>query len=75
MPDVSIVCPKCDAAMKEGYILDEGAVTKWVDGPPEYGLLGGLKVFGHEMHKVKAYRCVKCNYLELYAPFPRISEP
>jgi predicted nucleic-acid-binding Zn-ribbon protein len=75
MPDVSIICPKCDAAMREGFMLDDLSVGKWVDGPPEYGFLGVLKISGRDMHKMTAYRCPRCGYIELYAPFPNISEP
>jgi predicted nucleic-acid-binding Zn-ribbon protein len=79
MPDVFIVCPKCDATMERGFILDVTdagkRVSEWVNGAPEYGFFGGLKIEDREQHEVTAYRCVRCGYIEFYAPFPNISGP
>jgi Domain of unknown function (DUF6487) len=70
MPDESFDCPRCDAPMKEGFILDlwesgSKKIIEWVEGPPEYGVLGGLKT--KKKYQVTTYRCANCGYLESYA--------
>jgi hypothetical protein len=78
LPKESIVCPKCNAAMQEGYIADQGEsrqlkVSEWVEGAPEYGgfwesgFWENLKTKNHKVYQVTTYRCSGCGYLESYA--------
>ena len=64
------VCPKCQAKMEEGLILDEGytgrVVTKWVEGIAQMGFFG-LKLKGKRQFAITTYRCTACGYLESYA--------
>ncbi len=64
-------CPKCSAAMEEGFIADHMDSTKmqseWVTGAPEPSFWTGLKIKGKRRYRVVAYRCTGCGYLESYA--------
>jgi hypothetical protein len=40
---------------------------KWVEGPPEKGLLRNLKTKGKRQFDISAARCTRCGYLDLYA--------
>ncbi len=64
-------CPKCEAEMERGYLLDEGnsgrhRPARWEAGLPTTRMnwFGGLNKAGKT---ITAYRCTKCGYLELYA--------
>jgi predicted nucleic-acid-binding Zn-ribbon protein len=66
-------CPKCQAEMVQGFILDysEGAsksVSSWVEGQPKKSFWSGLKntPVGGGM-PIGAFRCKRCGYLEFYA--------
>jgi len=67
----SIKCPKCKAAMEEGFILDLGhntkTVSQWVEGEPERSFWTGIKTKDREKFRVTTYRCAGCGYLESYA--------
>jgi hypothetical protein len=67
----SIRCPKCDAEMKEGFILDAAhagkLVSRWVSGRPEESLWGGTAIKGREQYFIQSFRCGACGYLESYA--------
>jgi len=71
LTDKSIKCPKCKAAMEEGFILDREhggvAVSQWVEGEPERSFWTGIKTRGREKFQVTTYRCSGCGYLESYA--------
>ena len=66
-------CPKCGGRMGPGYLLEftddnSRRATDWVEGEPEKGFLGTLKIKGHKRLPVVTYRCDRCAYLESYAP-------
>jgi len=66
-------CPRCDGKMWEGFLLDRGdhdyqRVAEWIEGTPEDSFWSGTKIKGRARHRVQAYRCEKCGYLESYAP-------
>lgn len=65
-------CPKCGAAMEEGFVVDEThhgvRQSSWVEGEPVPSFWRGLKLSGHSRLKVTTFRCPKCAYLESYAP-------
>ena len=71
MTDHEIVCPKCGAAMREGFVPDHAqggyVQTTWYEGPVEKSFWAGLKVSGKSHFQVRSYRCSKCGYLESYA--------
>jgi len=72
MTNRSIVCPKCNAAMEEGFIPDltqynAKTVSQWVEGAPERSIWTGIKTKGREKFQVTTYRCAGCGYLESYA--------
>lgn len=64
-------CPKCQGSMESGFIPDfnYGSVLelKWVEGPPEKGLLRNLKTKGKRQFAISTDRCTRCGYLDLYA--------
>ncbi|MBS1790809.1 MAG: hypothetical protein JST85_24040 [Acidobacteria bacterium] len=67
-------CPKCKAAMEEGFLIDRGDsnssnVPTWVGGLPDKRWWG-LKTSDKEKLQVITFRCIRCGYLESYAPIP-----
>ena len=66
------ICPKCGSSMDEGYLLDQGhsglAQLSWVEGAPERSFWTGLRVKDRARLRVRTFRCVRCAYLESYAP-------
>jgi len=67
-------CTKCGSAMEEGYMIDKSQAAvrpaRWVEGPPEPALMGGLRTSGKACFLAVTFRCVKCGYLESYATEP-----
>ena len=66
-------CGKCGGRMEPGFLLElkdgnQKAVTEWVEGEPEKGWFGFVKVRGKRRLKVQTQRCTRCFYLESYAP-------
>ncbi len=67
-------CPKCRSQMEEGFIADHAhgnatTISQWIEGPPD-DRWWGLKTGDKEKLKVVTFRCVRCGYLESYAPVP-----
>jgi len=65
-----MTCPKCGSPMTTGYLLDQGEAPKttdWIEGAPEKGFLGYLKLKNRRRFLVVADRCERCGFLELYA--------
>jgi hypothetical protein len=65
-------CPKCQRAMEQGFIPDaayDGAILvgSWLEGVPEKGWTGSVKMKGKRKLDITANRCTSCGYLELYA--------
>jgi hypothetical protein len=71
MTNESIVCPKCNAAMEAGFILEEAegmGADLWVEGAPEPSHWSGIKNWSaRKKFQVTTYRCSGCGYLESYA--------
>ena len=68
-------CSKCGAEMVDGYLVDRGdnhsaRLPGWIEGEPEKGWLGGLKVWRKKRLEVVTRRCRKCGFLESFAPEP-----
>lgn len=63
-------CPKCQAAMAEGFIpVDKHGMPTapiWVAGGPKKGWWGGVKTPKPHI-PITTYRCAKCGFLEQYA--------
>lgn len=68
-------CPKCNALMEEGFLLDSNhnaaRVGQWAEGAPSYWILRLLRMRGRRRLDIEAARCPKCGRLELWAPAPR----
>ena len=70
----TLICPKCDQEMEDGFLMDlghgdMGHVGSWVKGKPEYGWFY-MKLFAKDRRAIKSYRCINCGYLENYAVEP-----
>jgi len=67
-------CLRCSDKMEIGFTLeiDGGAKrwrTKWVAGQPNLDIwLGDIKTQNVRAFRIWTYRCVRCGYLESYAP-------
>lgn len=65
-------CPKCRAAMEEGFLLDRthgvnyGQGT-WIAGLPQRSFWVGLIIRKRPQISVVTYRCSRCGFLESYA--------
>ena len=67
-----ISCPKCDADMEQGFILDNTyggrLVSQWVPGPPRKSFWVMTKVPDERaLLPIGAFRCSSCGYLESHA--------
>lgn len=64
-------CPKCQGTMAEGFVAAEKSgfpvVSSWVQGPPEKGWWGNVKMRGKPI-TIATWRCQRCGYLENFAP-------
>lgn len=81
-PRPSTQCPKCSAPMELGILVDGAGRTKsvvggsgpervqeWVRGTPSRSFFSeSFKADGRDRLQVATLRCVRCGYLELYAP-------
>jgi predicted Zn-ribbon and HTH transcriptional regulator len=65
-------CMKCETQMEEGFVLDNAHAARlqseWVQGAPEEGWFGNVKLKGRLQLSIATFRCPKCGYLESYAP-------
>lgn len=66
-------CSSCGHEELTPGFLEEGGSPgygRWVPGELETNLFGNAKVVGKERWTVHAYRCTRCNHLELFATNP-----
>lgn len=65
-------CPKCQAAMTEGVVLDhtygKRVVSSWLEGIPKRNIWVGVQLQGKAPIEIVTWRCSKCGFLESYAP-------
>jgi hypothetical protein len=58
--------------MEAGFLVDHtygtAAASEWVEGPVEASFWTGVKLKGRERRRVNTWRCLRCGYLESYAP-------
>ncbi|MDT5269186.1 MAG: hypothetical protein QOH49_1372 [Acidobacteriota bacterium] len=68
MSDETMSCIRCGGAMEEGILMGmHAAQLKWVQGVPETGMFGRVKVYEKQIFSVATFRCVKCGQLESFA--------
>ena len=65
-------CPKCNAVMVQGFIVEFHAggkrlVSTWVEGAPEKAFWRVTKVPAEKCVPVGTFRCSACGFLESYA--------
>lgn len=64
-------CPKCQGAMTEGFVLDNGpsscSASSWVEGVPRKSFWNGVKLSGRAQYQIQTWRCGRCGFLESYA--------
>ncbi|MFI6511677.1 hypothetical protein ACIBCT_29080 [Streptosporangium sp. NPDC050855] len=68
-------CTQCDGTdLEPGFVEDGGehshGYARWIAGPLERGIFGGVKRFGKTRWDVEAFRCTRCFHLELFARTP-----
>jgi hypothetical protein len=60
------ICPLCGSKMEKGFLRDNSFTTryqKWFQYPE------GLKrKLAPQSHVIISYRCIKCGYLQNFAP-------
>ncbi len=66
-------CPACRVQMEEGFVLhmkpgETQYRLSWIEGPPERGVLGGIKLKGKRRFETMSYRCPRCGWLIWFAP-------
>jgi hypothetical protein len=63
-------CPKCDGAMREGFLVDNGYgaihVGTWQEGAPERRLMTGYKQAPKTQSKIKMFACDSCGFVESF---------
>jgi DNA-directed RNA polymerase subunit RPC12/RpoP len=76
MPDNTYKCGKCSSEMNRGFIADRSDAsymqTLFVEGEPEHAQLFGIRgdnlnVSGKTLYPLRALRCSRCGYVEIYA--------
>lgn len=64
-------CPKCQAAMLRGFMIDNSygsrSVSSWLEGEPKRSIWVGIKLGGQKPIAIDTWRCVRCGFLENYA--------
>jgi hypothetical protein len=65
-------CPKCSSTMEVGFLRDReygrrSRIAEWIQGIPQFGWLGSLKVRSQVRYRIAAFCCKGCGLLELYA--------
>jgi predicted nucleic-acid-binding Zn-ribbon protein len=71
MDTTTMICPKCNGEMQEGFIAeyrrDGIQVSEWVAGPPQEPSFWGSIVSNKDRLPITVFRCTRCGYLESYA--------
>lgn len=64
-------CPKCQASMVEGFVIDQThggrAVSSWLEGAPYKSMWLGIRLKGKTPIEIATWRCSSCGFLESYA--------
>jgi hypothetical protein len=68
--DVTQPCPKCGGEMKQGFIVANSNVARfvnhWAPGPPQSSFWTVTKLPDGSL-PIGAFRCASCGFLESYA--------
>jgi hypothetical protein len=72
MSEATLVCPKCNGEMAQGYVLDRMAgvivVSTWAPGVPQQSFWTGVQLPPTFEHiTIGTFRCQSCGFLESYA--------
>lgn len=55
---------------EEGFLEDSGGGSngraRWVEGPLQFGILGGPRLLGRPRRDVLSHRCTDCGHLEFF---------
>ncbi|MEU5883355.1 hypothetical protein [Spirillospora sp. NPDC047279] len=67
-----MACTQCGSpGLEPGFIEDSGessrGYARWIAGPLQRGIFGGVKRMGKQRWRVDAFRCTRCAHLELFA--------
>ena len=66
--DEPVSCARCGGELEEGFAVGGHNVqVRWVEGAPEHGVLGNIKLDEKRVYLVATYRCVECGGLESFA--------
>ena len=64
-------CPKCQASMAGGFVIDNThggrTVSSWLEGAPNKSFWVGVKLEGKKPIEITTWRCGSCGFLESYA--------
>ncbi len=65
-------CPKCQAPMSPGFVVDQGdysitTVSTWQSGAPRKSFWSGVNQSEPDQIEITTWRCTRCGYLESYA--------
>jgi hypothetical protein len=65
-------CPKCNAAMVQGFIVDRNhggsrTVSSWVEGAPKKAFWSNTNAPEEKQVPIGTFRCSGCGYLESFA--------
>lgn len=65
------VCPKCQSSMVAGFVVDNehggAGVSRWVEGEPDKGFFGNVRLRGRRPVDIATWRCRSCGFPESYA--------
>ncbi len=71
MPEVSHICPKCNGAMEQGFIIDQiyggRVIGYWAAGSPQKSIWTGTKLPEEKLVPIGTFCCASCGYLESFA--------
>ena len=63
-------CPKCDARMTEGHMIDMGhgavGIHRWQSGRPVKAWTGSIKLRKKDLREVTSHACDRCGFIENY---------
>jgi hypothetical protein len=66
------ICPKCHGVMQQGFVPEYRrngiAIAVWVEGLAEEPSFWGSIISDKQQIPIITYRCMRCGYLESYAP-------
>ncbi len=67
------ICPKCNGAMQDGFMVEyrQGTanpfITRWAAGPPVKRSWWRSNTPAENQIPIITFRCIRCGFLESYA--------